>query len=206
MQLRTFLRESDLCRCREDTLRRIWAFNRVPGARKVIEDFILQQNILETWGLFCTGLSVWPSDQQDIETYWKMIYIRFRSIPLDDLREIFFGKFLISRKCDTEPHQGIQAFRSGVPTSFWMPSCFQVAGSLRLFMTISENAITSLGWMIRVERIIFVHGSTCNGPETRVQQGYPKLVPRNVNVLLTGDGCLCRQRRFMDLHFSLPGV
>jgi len=32
----------------EDTLRRIWAFNRVPGARKVIEDFILQQNILET--------------------------------------------------------------------------------------------------------------------------------------------------------------
>ena len=33
----------------EDTLRRIWAFNRVPGARQVIEEFILQQNILETW-------------------------------------------------------------------------------------------------------------------------------------------------------------
>lgn len=32
----------------EDTLRRIWAFNRVPGARQVIEDFILQQGILET--------------------------------------------------------------------------------------------------------------------------------------------------------------
>ncbi|CAK8991101.1 unnamed protein product [Durusdinium trenchii] len=32
----------------EDTLRRIWAFNRVPGSRKVIEDFIVQQNILET--------------------------------------------------------------------------------------------------------------------------------------------------------------
>ena len=33
---------------REDTLRRIWAFNRVPGSRKVIEDFIVQPNILET--------------------------------------------------------------------------------------------------------------------------------------------------------------
>ncbi|CAL1163297.1 unnamed protein product [Cladocopium goreaui] len=32
----------------EDTLRRIWAFNRVPGARQVIEEFIVQQNILET--------------------------------------------------------------------------------------------------------------------------------------------------------------
>lgn len=154
MQVRTFLRESDLCRI---VVARIhfggFGHSTVCLAQeKWLKISSCNRTSWRPEGCFA---QVFQSDPQinrtlkHIETWFIYIYIRFISIPLDDLRKLFFGGFLISRKCDTEPdgHSGIQEWCANIVlNAFKMPfQGYAFKGSLWLFLTwISENAINQV--------------------------------------------------------------
>lgn len=150
MQVRTFLRESDLCRI---VVARIhfggFGHSTVCLAQeKWLKISSCNRTSWRPEGCFA---QVFQSDPQTnrtlkhIETWFISDSYRFLWMIWGNY---FSASFWLVANA-TRSLMGIQAFRSDVPTSFWMPStCFQgyaFKGSLWLFLTwISANAITQL--------------------------------------------------------------